>query len=127
MKNFPVRIDLLSRFRTPSQQKNTLDGLKKGLVDIVIGTHRLLDVLHKVLLNLLQYPELPYKPLISSCAILEADIFGAEKKKRKKKTYEGQKIQNFTDLSIGDYVVHENLVPYKTSVCFGRIYPFSKR
>ncbi len=43
MKNFPVRIDLLSRFRTPSQQKNTLDGLKKGLVDIVIGTHRVLS------------------------------------------------------------------------------------
>jgi len=43
MKNFPIRIDLMSRFRTPSQQKNTLENLKKGLVDIVIGTHRVLS------------------------------------------------------------------------------------
>lgn len=38
-----VNIGLLSRFRTKKQQKETLDGLKKGLVDIVIGTHRLLS------------------------------------------------------------------------------------
>lgn len=43
MKNFPIRIDLMSRFRTPSQQKDTLENLKKGLVDIVIGTHRVLS------------------------------------------------------------------------------------
>src|SRR5699024_7000974 len=38
-----VNIGLLSRFRTKKQQKETMDGLKKGLVDIVIGTHRLLS------------------------------------------------------------------------------------
>src|SRR5699024_10200841 len=38
-----VNIGLLSRFRNKTQQKETLDGLKKGLVDIVIGTHRLLS------------------------------------------------------------------------------------
>ncbi|QTN01264.1 transcription-repair coupling factor [Sediminibacillus dalangtanensis] len=38
-----VNIGLLSRFRTRKQQKETLDGLRKGLVDIVIGTHRLLS------------------------------------------------------------------------------------
>ena len=43
MKEFPVRIDLMSRFRTPSQQKATITDLKKGLVDIVIGTHRILS------------------------------------------------------------------------------------
>ena len=43
MKEFPVRIDLMSRFRTPAQQKQTLTDLKKGLVDIVIGTHRILS------------------------------------------------------------------------------------
>ena len=43
MKEFPVRIDLLCRFRTPAQQKKTLEDLKKGLVDIVIGTHRVLS------------------------------------------------------------------------------------
>ncbi len=49
MKDFPVRIELLSRFRTTSQQKNAIEGLKRGLVDIVIGTHRLLskDVTYK--------------------------------------------------------------------------------
>ncbi len=43
MKEFPVRIDLMSRFRTPAQQKDTITDLKKGLVDIVIGTHRILS------------------------------------------------------------------------------------
>ena len=43
LKDFPVRIDLLCRFCTPAQQKNTLANLKKGQVDIVIGTHRVLS------------------------------------------------------------------------------------
>ena len=43
MKDFPVRIDLLCRFRTAAQQKKTLEDLKKGLVDILIGTHRVLS------------------------------------------------------------------------------------
>lgn len=43
MKDFPVRVDLLCRFRTPSEQKKTMEGLKKGFVDIVIGTHRVLS------------------------------------------------------------------------------------
>ncbi|MDO5574677.1 MAG: transcription-repair coupling factor [bacterium] len=48
-------------------------------------------------------------PMIKFVVISESDIFTAEKKKRKKrKTYEGQKIQDFTELSVGDYVVHEN-------------------
>lgn len=49
MKDFPVRVDLMSRFRTSAQQKKTIEDLKKGLVDIVIGTHRVLsaDVVYK--------------------------------------------------------------------------------
>lgn len=49
MKDFPVRVDLMCRFRTAAQQKKTLTDLKKGLVDIVIGTHRVLskDVVFK--------------------------------------------------------------------------------
>ncbi len=43
MKDFPVRVDLMSRFRTPAQVKKTLTDLQKGLVDIVIGTHRVLS------------------------------------------------------------------------------------
>ncbi|MBQ3795443.1 MAG: transcription-repair coupling factor [Butyrivibrio sp.] len=49
MRDFPVRVDLMSRFRTAAEQKKTVVDLKKGLVDIVIGTHRLLskDVQYK--------------------------------------------------------------------------------
>ncbi|GLC78246.1 transcription-repair coupling factor [Lacrimispora brassicae] len=43
MKDFPVRVDLMSRFRTPGQMKKTLEDLKRGTVDIVIGTHRVLS------------------------------------------------------------------------------------
>ncbi|MDY2897935.1 MAG: transcription-repair coupling factor, partial [Candidatus Limivivens sp.] len=48
-------------------------------------------------------------PLIKFVVISESDVFGKEhKKKKRQKTYEGQKIQSFTELSVGDYVVHEN-------------------
>lgn len=40
---FPVRIDLLSRFRSEKEQKKTLEDLEAGKVDIVIGTHRVLS------------------------------------------------------------------------------------
>ncbi|WP_306480225.1 transcription-repair coupling factor [Mediterraneibacter sp.] len=43
LKEFPVRIDLLCRFRTASEQKKTIEDVKKGLVDIVVGTHRVLS------------------------------------------------------------------------------------
>jgi transcription-repair coupling factor (superfamily II helicase) len=42
-RGFPVNIDVLSRFRTPTQQKKTLQKLQAGLVDIIIGTHKLLQ------------------------------------------------------------------------------------
>lgn len=49
MKDFPVRVDLLCRFRTSAEQKKTIEDLKKGQVDIVVGTHRVLskDVAYK--------------------------------------------------------------------------------
>jgi len=49
MSGYPIKIGLLSRFRTPKQQKETLEGLKNGIIDIVIGTHRILskDVIFK--------------------------------------------------------------------------------
>ena len=43
MKDFPVRVDLMSRFRTPGEIKKTVEDLQKGWVDIVIGTHRVLS------------------------------------------------------------------------------------
>lgn len=48
-------------------------------------------------------------PMLKFVVISESDIFGQEKKKRKKqRRYEGEKIQSFRDLQVGDYVVHEN-------------------
>ncbi|MBI4461749.1 MAG: transcription-repair coupling factor [Acidobacteria bacterium] len=40
---FPLRVEMLSRFRTPSEQQKTLEELEAGRVDILIGTHRLLS------------------------------------------------------------------------------------
>ncbi len=40
---FPLRVEVLSRFRTPKEQQEVVEGLKQGTVDIVIGTHRLLQ------------------------------------------------------------------------------------
>ncbi len=42
MSDYPIKVGLLSRFRTQKQQKQTLLGLRDGSIDIVIGTHRLL-------------------------------------------------------------------------------------
>lgn len=50
-------------------------------------------------------------PLMQLAVVSESDIFGekkARKKKKKKSSYEGRTIQNFTELNIGDYVIHEN-------------------
>lgn len=43
MQDFPVRVDLMCRFRTATEQKKTIEDLKKGQVDIVVGTHRILS------------------------------------------------------------------------------------
>jgi transcription-repair coupling factor (superfamily II helicase) len=40
---FPAKVELLSRFRSPSEQRAVVEGLKAGTVDVVIGTHRLLS------------------------------------------------------------------------------------
>ncbi|MDR0876077.1 MAG: transcription-repair coupling factor [Clostridiales Family XIII bacterium] len=41
--DFPVRVEMLSRFQTPAQQKKIIAGLRDGSVDVVIGTHSLLS------------------------------------------------------------------------------------
>ncbi|MFA7637632.1 MAG: transcription-repair coupling factor, partial [Monoglobales bacterium] len=43
MKDFPVTVEMMSRFRTPKQLATTAEKLAKGQVDVVIGTHRLLQ------------------------------------------------------------------------------------
>ena len=49
MSHYPVNVGLMCRFVSPKEQKKTIEGLKNGSVDIVIGTHRLLskDVSYK--------------------------------------------------------------------------------
>jgi transcription-repair coupling factor (superfamily II helicase) len=42
-QDYPIKIGLLSRFRTRKEQKETIKGLKAGTIDIVVGTHRLLS------------------------------------------------------------------------------------
>ena len=43
MKGFPVNVGQLSSFRTSAQNKKTIEGLKNGTIDVVIGTHRVLS------------------------------------------------------------------------------------
>ncbi|WP_425516065.1 transcription-repair coupling factor [Anaerolentibacter hominis] len=43
MKDYPITVEMLSRFRTPGEQKKIIEDLKKGRIDIIIGTHRVLS------------------------------------------------------------------------------------
>lgn len=43
LKSFPVAVEMLSRFRSQGEQKEIIGGIRKGSVDIIIGTHRLLS------------------------------------------------------------------------------------
>ncbi|UCG86664.1 MAG: transcription-repair coupling factor [Gemmatimonadota bacterium] len=43
LAEYPVRVEVLSRFRTAAEQRNVLQGIAQGTVDVVIGTHRLLS------------------------------------------------------------------------------------
>ena len=42
-EGYPIRVELLSRFRTAKQQKETIEKLRRGEVDMVVGTHRLVQ------------------------------------------------------------------------------------
>ena len=42
-EHFPIKVELLSRFRTPQQQAQIIRELKRGTIDVVIGTHRLVS------------------------------------------------------------------------------------
>ena len=43
MQNFPIKVEMLSRFRTAAEQKKIIQKLKTGEVDVIIGTHRILQ------------------------------------------------------------------------------------
>ena len=42
-EKFPVKVEMLSRFRTQAQQRKIIEDLRKGSIDLIIGTHRLLS------------------------------------------------------------------------------------
>jgi transcription-repair coupling factor len=72
MDDFHVRVELLSRFRTASQQKEILKKLEKGEIDIIIGTHRLLQ------------PDVKFKDL-GLVVVDEEQRFGVKQKEALKK------------------------------------------
>jgi transcription-repair coupling factor (superfamily II helicase) len=74
-KNFPVTVEVLSRFRSPKVQKDLLKRLAEGKVDVVIGTHRLLS------------PDVRFKEL-GLVVIDEEQRFGVADKEKLKKLRE---------------------------------------
>ncbi|MDE6405750.1 MAG: transcription-repair coupling factor [Lachnospiraceae bacterium] len=96
MKDFPVRIDLLSRFRTAAEQKKTITDLKKGMVDIVIGTHRVLSA------------DVEYKDL-GLLIIDEEQRFGVTHKEKIKKLKENIDVLTLTATPI-PRTLHMSLV-----------------
>lgn len=96
MKDFPVRIDLMSRFRTAKQQNQTIVDLKKGLVDIVIGTHRVLS------------KDMEYKDL-GLLIIDEEQRFGVTHKEKIKKLKENIDVLTLTATPI-PRTLHMSLV-----------------
>lgn len=96
MKDFPVRIDLMSRFRTAAQQKKTIEDLQKGQVDIVIGTHRVLS------------SDMKYKDL-GLLIIDEEQRFGVTHKEKIKKMKENVDVLTLTATPI-PRTLHMSLV-----------------
>ena len=83
MKDFPVRVDLMCRFRSSAQQKKTIEDTKKGLVDIIIGTHRVLS------------DDLKFKDL-GLLIIDEEQRFGVQHKEKIKKLKENIDVLTLT-------------------------------
>ncbi len=96
MKDFPVRIDLMSRFRTAAEQKKTIADLQKGFVDIVIGTHRVLS------------DDMKYKDL-GLLIIDEEQRFGVAHKEKIKKLKENVDVLTLTATPI-PRTLHMSLV-----------------
>ncbi|MBQ4559804.1 MAG: transcription-repair coupling factor, partial [Tyzzerella sp.] len=83
MKEFPVRVDLMCRFRSSAQQKKTIEDTKRGLVDIVIGTHRVLS------------DDMEFKDL-GLLIIDEEQRFGVQHKEKIKKLKENIDVMTLT-------------------------------
>ncbi len=96
MKDFPVRVDLMSRFRTAAEQRKTIADLQKGFVDIVIGTHRVLS------------DDMKYKDL-GLLIIDEEQRFGVAHKEKIKKLKENVDVLTLTATPI-PRTLHMSLV-----------------
>ena len=96
MKDYPIRIEQMSRFRTPAQQKKGDRGSQKGLVDIVIGTHRVLS------------SDMQYKDL-GLLMIDEEQRFGVTHKEKIKKMKENVDVLTLTATPI-PRTLHMSLV-----------------
>lgn len=83
MKEFPVRVDLLCRFRSRSEQQKTVADLKKGQVDIIIGTHRVLS------------PDVEFKDL-GLLIVDEEQRFGVTHKEKIKKLKDNVDVMTLT-------------------------------
>lgn len=82
-KDYPIRVELLSRFRTAKEQKETLERVRRGQVDIVVGTHRLLAV------------DVAFKDL-GLLVVDEEHRFGVSHKERIKRMRKGMDVLTMT-------------------------------
>ncbi len=96
MKDFPVTIDMLSRFRTAAEQKNIISKVKAGNIDVLVGTHKILN------------KELKFKEL-GLLVIDEEQRFGVEHKEKLKAAYPGVDILTLTATPI-PRTLHMSLV-----------------
>ena len=76
MEGFPIKVDILSRFRTPREQEQVLEELRRGEIDIVVGTHRLVQ------------KDVKFKDL-GLCIIDEEQRFGVKHKEKLKENFIG--------------------------------------
>ncbi|MCB0279900.1 MAG: DEAD/DEAH box helicase, partial [Calditrichaeota bacterium] len=96
LANFPVKVDLLSRFRSSGQQKKTVEALKRGDVDIIVGTHRLLS------------PDVEFKDL-GLIVVDEEQRFGVKNKEKLKEMKRGVDVLTLTATPI-PRTLHQTLV-----------------
>ena len=82
-EGFPIKVEMLSRFRTKAQQAKIIKDLEKGLVDVVVGTHRLLS------------QDVKFKDL-GLLVIDEEQRFGVEHKEKVKKDFAGVDVLTLT-------------------------------
>ena len=107
-KKNQYRVLLLSGSRTRAQR--LAEDLRDQDISAVYTQDPMREVLPGEVLTYYGHVSKGFEyPLLKFVVLSESDIFGAEKKKKKKKPkYEGQKIQDFAELKVGDYVVHES-------------------